>query len=223
MPSVRATSTNTSGSTAVTGITIAPPAGTQQGDLLFAVLVDANDGPADPADMSITGGGTWKQAAVQAWGALDTGGWRLMYRLASGSEPANYSVATLSSVWISAAILAIQNGADAVPTVGRTLGQSSTVNTPSQTPSGANDLDIRIAATPNPENSTWSVPAGYTTHATIRASASRASVAVVSKPTPASNPSTVQTFTKASSFITDGVTVLIPPYFPRFIGWSLRL
>nr|PZN21515.1 MAG: hypothetical protein DIU75_09910 [Mycolicibacterium hassiacum] len=92
---------------------------------------------------------------VADWGDLPsmstpTGGatWQLLAQRSAGDEPASYGFSQDSRAFGAVAIVAVQGAKlDITPLVQQSGGtNSSTVTTPSITPAGADDLDIRIAA-----------------------------------------------------------------------------
>jgi hypothetical protein len=132
--------TATSGS-ADSGTTYTVPGvtGVVSGDLLLAWVVNAGSSAATAAGLSVAGGGTWTKVGSGITNSpYGAGAW--FWRIAGGSEPANYTV-TFNGPSSAAIVVAYQAGtfdaSNPVPSAGTGYGsnsaQSGTLTAPSVT------------------------------------------------------------------------------------------
>jgi len=134
------------------------------GDVLIACQV------ADWGDLSSmstpTGGATWQLLAQRSAGDEPGIFVKVWWKYAGGDEPASYGFSQDDRAFGAVAIVAVQDAKlDITPLVQQSGGtNSSTVTTPSITPAGADDLDIRIAAgtAADMSSATWSAPSQWT-------------------------------------------------------------
>ncbi|GAA3172596.1 hypothetical protein [Nonomuraea roseoviolacea] len=96
--------------------------------------------------MSISAGGT-------AWNTLTTAGTdgsnpgKLYWKIAGGSEPASYTFNQDSGADAAATMIAIQDASTNTPVVATSTGGTGTsIQTPSTTPAGTTDLDVRFVS-----------------------------------------------------------------------------
>ena len=156
-----------------TSTTITKPSGTASGDKLL-MFQSADWGTT--ADLTTpTGGTAWTLLGTLSLGD-DTLQTKVWYKVAGGAEPASYGLTQNSGADGCAVVVAIQNAdAAAVPIMANsTQNDVAVVQTPSTTPAGANDLEVRYVAGANSAVSgvTWDGdPAdGYTERADIQSS-----------------------------------------------------
>lgn len=142
MPSVRGTSQASQGG-AGASFTCTKPSGTVSGDLLLA-WHSADIGAL--ASMSITAAGT-------AWSTLTTAGvdgtnpGKLYWKVAGGSEPASFTFNQDSGADAAATMIAVQDGSTSTPVFATgTGGTGTSIQTPSTTPAGTTDLDVRFVS-----------------------------------------------------------------------------
>jgi hypothetical protein len=133
----------TSKATGTTGSsTVAKPSGTVSGQrMLMFHFADVGT----TADMSISGGASWGSPIASGTSGADAFQWEVYSKTAGGAEPATYSITQNSGADGVAICVAIAN-ADAVaaPIIASTNNDNmSLFSTPSTTPAGTNDLEIR--------------------------------------------------------------------------------
>ncbi|MFI6510143.1 hypothetical protein ACIBCT_21265 [Streptosporangium sp. NPDC050855] len=150
---------------------VTKPTGTAQGDLLLA-FHSMDQGTL--AQMGTpTGGATWLSLGTRNSGTGYDMKTKLWWKIAGASEPANYGFTENSTGTGCVAIVAIM-GADTTVTpvvaqAGSDAGFEVTVATPSSTPTGSDDLELRWAAgNPDFEAVTWTAPATYTKQADLQ-------------------------------------------------------
>lgn len=165
MPSVRGTS-QASQAGAGASFTCTKPSGTVSGDLLLA-WHSADIGAL--AIMSITAAGT-------AWSTLTTAGvdgtnpGKLYWKIAGASEPASYTFNQDSGADAAATMIAVQDGSTNTPVFATgTGGTGTSIQTPSTTPAGTTDLDVRFVCASGALATTESLtpPGTYTEFADI--------------------------------------------------------
>lgn len=150
----------------VSSFNCAKPAGTAQDDVLLACAAVSLATAA--AVGTPTGGATWTllDSLDGGSGSLHT---KIWWKVAGGSEPANYAFTMSSSSDASVAVLAIQGaGSDAPLHANSTAGSGVNVVTPTLTPNAADDLEVRIAAAADFVDSiSWTPPSTYTQRANL--------------------------------------------------------
>ncbi|MEV6036044.1 hypothetical protein AB0L65_33155 [Nonomuraea sp. NPDC052116] len=144
-------------------ITCNKPAGTSVGDLLIA-FQSADSGTF--ANMTTpTGGATWALLTQQQWSAGEPGT-NVWWKFAGGSEPASYGFAQASGADGVVAIAAVFGTATTTPVFASSASSVTTTSipTPSVTPTGSDDLELRWAASKGfgGVTFTWTPPATYT-------------------------------------------------------------
>lgn len=145
---------------------VTKPTGTVEGDVLLAF--QSADGGSDPSSAMTTptGGSIWRlldSLATNAGGTyfLATKVW---WKLAGASEPASYGFAHLAASDGVCAVTNVKNTSTATPVVAQSSEASpgTTVDTPSTTPTGDNDFELRwVAASDSGGGSsavTWADP-----------------------------------------------------------------
>ncbi|MFG1683518.1 hypothetical protein ACGFNP_25340 [Nonomuraea sp. NPDC049269] len=119
--------------------------------------------------MSITASGT-------AWSTLTTAGvdgtnpGKLYWKIAGGSEPASYTFNQDSGADAAATMIAVQDGSTSTPVFATgTGGTGTSIQTPSTTPGGTTDLDVRFVSASGALGTSESLtpPATYTEFADI--------------------------------------------------------
>lgn len=150
----------------VSSFNVAKPTGTAQDDVLLAC---ASVGQGDASAVGVpTGGATWTllDSLDAGSGDLHT---KIWWKVAGGSEPANYAFTMSSTSIASVAILAISGAGTNTPLhASSTAGSGTNVSTPTLTPNAADDLEVRIAsATDFIDAFTWTAPATYTQRASL--------------------------------------------------------
>ena len=142
----------------------AKPSGVAAGDLLLA-FHSADEGTL--AQMGTpSGGATWLSLATRNSGTDYDNKTKIWWKVAGGSEPANYGFTQNSLATGAIAIVAII-GADTAltPIVAQSGNDSFSTSAPSPgiTPAGANDLEFRwVSGNPDFDDVTWTPPATYT-------------------------------------------------------------
>lgn len=138
------------------------PSGAVSGEVLVAFQVqDVNT----PTSLGLTGGATWN-VLTSGTVTSSTRNVKVYWKVAGGSEPANYSAAQNSGSDGHTSIIRVTGGSSAAPLFATNLtGQTGTsISTPSVTPAGAADLCIRfVGGLRNGGGTiTWTAPAGHT-------------------------------------------------------------
>lgn len=136
------------------------------------VAAIGNDIANNGSGISITGGTTWNSLTS---GLTSQTGYRLFWKIAGPSEPANYSVSYNSSDdAYSVAMIVTSNDAAPDPPVWQvtqTTGSGNTGPTPGITPPDATALEVRfiLASNNSAANRSWTAPAGLTERADVQA------------------------------------------------------
>ncbi|WP_326646693.1 hypothetical protein OG884_18880 [Streptosporangium sp. NBC_01755] len=157
---LRAVATGTLNATGSGNIT--KPAGTAADDILIA-FHSTDEGTL--ANMGTpTGGATWQSLATRGSGGSFDLRSKVWWKVAGGSEPADYTFTQNSAGRGCVAIAAIVGADITTPVVAQTGNDafSATAPTPGITPAGSSDLELRWAAAyPDFEAGTWTPPPGY--------------------------------------------------------------
>lgn len=193
MPSFRSAGTGT-------GVTVATysvnaPSGLQAGDLMLACQGSDTGGSSDLT--APTGGATWNLLEDVQFSGAGTGAARIWWKIAGGSEPGTYTFNQLNTSDGVGVIAAIQNAAQRSPVHGNVVaGTGGNVDTPSTTPEGNNDLDVRFAVGKQFGGVavTWTSPSGYTERADVQANNQFTSVTCGTKQLSSSAATGTQTF-----------------------------
>jgi hypothetical protein len=154
---ITASASGTTGS-----FTVAKPSGTANGQRMLAFHT-ADIGVL--ADLTISGGSAWTLLGSITAGtdALQTKVW---YKTAGGAEPASYTFGQNAGADGVAAVVTFSNAdTGAVPVIALLNSVSAgTITTPSTTPVGTNDVDLRWGSGSWGADSpySWSPPSGYT-------------------------------------------------------------
>ncbi|MEV0830904.1 hypothetical protein [Nonomuraea rubra] len=180
----------------VGSFTVSKPTGTLTGDILI-VFHSIQTGTL--AQMGTpTGGSTWQSLATRNSGTDYDMKTKVWWKVAGSSEPSTYGFTQNSGGTGCVAIAAI-SGADGsvTPVVAQSGADEfiATVPTPSTTPTGADDFELRWAAC-NPDSQpgiTWTQPAGYTKQADLQGDNTAACLAT--KALSSSAATGIQTFT----------------------------
>jgi hypothetical protein len=157
---------STASATSGTSYNAARPASTVDGDILVAFAYQ--DGTSHTA-LTLSGGSTW--SLLQAGNSSDIGSMALYWKQAGASEPTDYTAGKTSGTAAGIVIIRATSGAATAPVFAVNLtGQDGTtsISTPSVTPSGTADLLIRFAAAATFESVTWTAPASHTERADFR-------------------------------------------------------
>lgn len=162
MPSLRGASQVASGTTG--SFTCTKPTGTVQNDILVA-FHGADVGTL--TDMGTpTGGDTWLPLASRARDDGTGAGSKAWWKVAGSSEPSTYGFTQASNADGAVSIVAVQSGSTNTPVVAQTGGNTAGTSkaTPSTTPNGADDFEIRCVLLHGPGASglTSTPPATYT-------------------------------------------------------------
>lgn len=188
-------------SSSSTSTTVTKPTGVISGDFLLAIIV--HDGTADV----ITASG-WTLAAAYVSGSDINGA--LYYKVAGGSEPANYTFSTVSSHAIAASIVAYTNVVTAQPFDGTPTLQANAASTSMATASAwASSTAGRAAFMGGVTNNTSVTPPGGMSEL-IDAGATGIRVYVADEALVASG-QVARTATIASSFASVAATVVLRP------------
>jgi hypothetical protein len=193
MPSYRDASQSASGTTA--SFNCNKPAATVSGDILICFhAADAGT----LADMGTpTGGATWNLLASRIRDDGTGAGSKAWWKVAGGSEPSTYGFTQNSGADGSVSIIAVQDGATSTPVVAQSGSNSSTSSctTPSTTPTGSDDFEIRCVALHAPGSPrTFTPPAGFTERTDIQ-SGNYALTTTATRTLVSGGASGVQTFT----------------------------
>lgn len=166
--SYRSVSSNTHTALDDGSYTVTKPSGAAAGDILIACQTVRFGSMNDMG--TPTGGATWQLLAQRVTsGELGT---KIWWKIAGGSEPSSY-VFTQELVDGACVIVAVQDAKQETPQITQNGGTSdSPVVTPTITPTGSDDLDIRWACGAGDvfeemENATWTPPAGWTQRAQV--------------------------------------------------------
>jgi hypothetical protein len=125
----------------------AKPTGTAAGHLLIALAASTG---AVGSIGTPTGGATWTLLDSVSDGFAAA---RLFWKIAGGSEPSTYGFTQASSEFGASIVLAVTDADLSAPQhATSTAGSSTTVTTPSLTPTASDDLDVRfgVAAAAGP-------------------------------------------------------------------------
>ncbi|WP_326637260.1 hypothetical protein OG884_26465 [Streptosporangium sp. NBC_01755] len=164
---LRSVSTGTLNATGSGNIT--KPSGAVAGDLLIA-FHSVDEGTL--ANMGTpSGGATWTSLATRNSGTAHDMKTKVWWKIAGGSEPADYGFTQNSAGQGCVVIAAISGAAATTPVVAQSGNDAfaTTTSTPGITPTGANDLELRWAAgNPDFDTVAWSPPATYTEQADIQ-------------------------------------------------------
>src|SRR6478735_6813500 len=212
------------GATTATGtatFNVAKPAGITAGMLLIAVRSSDWDTSANqPLPTGFT-----KLNTASYDGGTNQMHLQIGWKIATGSEPANYSFTVGASSDCVGAILAI-DGMDGTPVIveGTPIAHtSSTYNAPSVTPNGTDDLLICALTTENGNNATaitLSAPSGMTQQTFAQSGGSWTAMNVSTLASP-SNPTGVKTFGETGTTTHGaGVTISIKSAAPVDPGWG---
>src|SRR6478735_1653802 len=212
------------GATTATGtatFNVAKPAGITAGMLLIAVRSSDWDTSANqPLPTGFT-----KLITASYDGGTNQMHLQIGWKIATGSEPANYSFTVGASSDCVGAILAI-DGMDGTPVIveGTPIAHtSSTYNAPSVTPNGTDDLLICALTTENGNNATaitLSAPSGMTQQTFAQSGNSWTAMNVSTLASP-SNPTGVKTFGETGTTTHGaGVTISIKSAAPVDPGWG---
>ncbi|MEV7013263.1 hypothetical protein [Streptosporangium sp. NPDC051022] len=167
--SLRAVSSNAS--IAEGADTCAKPTGTAAGDLLLA-FQSADLGTLAQIGTP-TGGTTWQLLASRASGTDADLKTKIWWKIAGSSEPATYGFTWSSISYACIAIAALQGAGTSTPVVAQTGNDvaDTTVPTPSGTPTGSDDLELRwgAASALGLDIPGWTPPATYTKQVDITA------------------------------------------------------
>lgn len=202
-------SVSTTEPTNVSSFNCAKPTGTAQDDVLLA-CVSVGGGTAAQVGTP-TGGATWLLLDSLDGGAsnLHT---KIWWKVAGGSEPANFAFTMDSTAFASVAIIAIQGAGSNTPLeASSTAGSGANVSTPTLTPSAADDLEVRVAsATDFVDAFTWTAPATYTQRANLGNLAVATKALSSGSATGALNYVASSTPTVRHGFTIDVATLVIP-------------
>lgn len=167
MPSYRDASSTGSGTTAT--FTCNKPSATASGDIL--VCFHAADAGTLSEMGAPTGGATWNLLASRIRDDGTGAGTKVWWKVAGGSEPSTYGLTQNSGADGSVSIIAVQDGATSTPVVAQSGSNVSTSSctTPSTTPTGSDDFEIRCVALHAPVSPrTFTSPAGLTERTDIQ-------------------------------------------------------
>jgi len=155
-------SASSSASSQTSPYNIARPSGVVEGTYMVAAI--NNDAGNNGSGIGISGGSTWNSLTSGLGG--DQTGYRLFWKIAGPSEPANYSVTynTASSAYSTAHIVTSNDAGTEAPVwqVTTTSGSGTSGPTPGITPPDATALEIRfiLAANSSSAARTWTPPTG---------------------------------------------------------------
>lgn len=192
------------------GYNLAQPAGTVNGSYLVAVVHGDASGT---SALNLTGGSTWN---LLDSGTVGLGAYKLFWKLAGSSEPANYTVAFDDTEGYSTAHVIMSNDAGTsapVFQVTTAAGSSTTAATPGITPPDSTALEVRFAlANGTGSARTWTAPGGLTERTDIQAGSNTTATGTSATRTLASASATTSLNFTASGNVTDkiGITVGIP-------------
>jgi len=137
------------------------------------VAAVVNDVGNNGSGIGITGGSTWTSLDSGLLGGI---GYRLFWKIAGSSEPANYSVSYngASSAYAVAQIVTSNDAGTGAPVWAKTAtaGSGTTGPTPGITPPDATALEVRfiLAGVESPATRTWTAPVGLTEQTEIQQS-----------------------------------------------------
>lgn len=178
--SVRAVATGTLNATGSGNIT--KPTGAASGDVLLA-FHSVDEGTL-AAMGTPTGGATWLSLGTRNSGTGSDMKTKVWWKIAGGSEPANYGFTQAATGRGAVAIASVMGANTALtPVIAQTGNDAFAATTASSglTPAGVDDLELRwVAAYPDFETFTWTVPATYTEQADFQ-SGGNTGVALASK------------------------------------------
>jgi hypothetical protein len=148
--------TVTSATSSATSYTCTKPTGVVAGDLLLSLQFSTGTIGSAPAG--------WTQAQTQTSGATS----RVAYYAAGGAEPGSYSFTQASGT--GGAIIVALAGASLTAPVSASSNTSSgnAVTTPSVTPEGSDDFEVRFAIS-GEAGSTWTTPGGFVEQVEVNA------------------------------------------------------
>ncbi|MFI6496895.1 hypothetical protein [Nonomuraea typhae] len=120
-----------------------------------------------------TGGATWNLLADRARDDSTGAGTKVWWKVAGAGEPSTYGFTQGSSADGSVSIIAVQDGSTNTPIVAQTGGTASGTSkaTPSTTPNGSDDFEIRCVALHTVSATvTFTPPSGFTERTDIQSS-----------------------------------------------------
>lgn len=150
---------------------ISRPSGVVEGTYMVAAI--NNDVGNNGSGIGISGGTTWQSLTSGVSGET---GYRLFWKIAGPSEPANYSVSynTSSTAYSTAHIITSNDAGEDAPVwqITTTTGQGTSGPTPGITPPDPTTLEVRFILASNDinESRSWSPPAGLTERTDIQES-----------------------------------------------------
>lgn len=167
MPNIRGVSqANSAG--AVASFTVPKAPGTVSGDVVYLLHTTNSDAVADLGTPS--GGAAWTLVATVG-PEFSFCVAKLWKKTAGGSEPSTYTLNQTSADDGTAIVVALIDASLGAHVVATAAGQFGTtaVDTPSTTPVGPADLDLRfVGAYGTSAAATWTPPAGYTEQADVQ-------------------------------------------------------
>lgn len=220
MPTYRAASQAATGAASFSCL---KPTGVVAEDILVAIHV-TNSGSS--AGMGApTGGATWNPLTSRADGA-DSGGTKVWWKRAGAAEPGSYGFTQPVSSWPGAvSIVAVQAALTDIPIVAQNGSDygSSNVPTPSTTPNGASDVEIRCAVAPFPTvEMSWTPPAGFTERTDIQ-SGIGSSMSTATRTLSSSGATGIFNFIASTTlYWRQGFTINIGTPIPR-VFWGARI
>lgn len=222
MPSFRAASS--AASSGASTVSCSKPSGTVSGDILVAFHA-ADDGFL--SDMTPSGGIAWNLLASRAREFGFGAGTKVWWRIAGGSEPSSYVFNHGLDADATVSIIGVQDASLNTPVVAQSggTGMTTSVSTPSTTPTGSDDFEIRCAVVHVPETADtifWTPPAGFTERTDVN-SRRRATVGTATRTLAGGGATGTHVFT-ASVNVNEfqGFTVNIAGR-SGFTGWGMPL
>jgi hypothetical protein len=188
---------NVQTATSVLASSVVPskPTGTLSGHLLVAVQGSDVGGSANLT--TPTGGSTWQLLDDVQFSGSGTGAARTWWKVAGDSEPSTYTFNTLNTGDGVVIVAAIGGAYSQTPVHGSAItGTGGNVDSPSNTPVGPTDLELRFAVGKQfgGASVTWTAPAGYTEQADIQAGSQFVSATLATKLLSSGSASGTQTF-----------------------------
>ncbi|MBB4702576.1 hypothetical protein [Sphaerisporangium siamense] len=184
-----------------------------QGDML--VLCHAAD-IGSLAEMGTpSGGATWQLLDSAQWPTNTDAGMKIWWKLAGASEPTSYGLTQNSGADGTATVVCLQDPGAGTPVVAHTGGTTSTTSipTPSTTPNGSNDFELRFAgaSSGNGSATSFTPPAGFTERSDVTSGSQYAPQSCATRTLSSGGATGTQNFTSANALVKYlGFTVNVP-------------
>lgn len=150
-----------------------------------------------------TGGAAWQLLDSAQWPTATGAGMKLWWKIAGSSEPSTYGLTQNSGADGTATIVCVQSPGAGTPVVAHTGGTTlaSSIPTPSTTPNGATDFEIRFvgATSGNGSATTFTPPGGFTERSDVTSGTQYAPQSCATRTLSSSGATGTQNFTSTNT------------------------